>query len=251
MPRITFAFLCAAALAVSACGPTSTAQGQVAATGGITESTSTDSSTSADAPATDSSPASEAPPPPETSGTESAGPVQSGEPSISVAGLPIGNGGVDGNCLSVQFLHASTHAPDGVRLVVTDILFKPALVHTGGSDCSGSGNPACLEKFVPTPDQDVCDVAIQPVGEPDPAKSVEVSAVATVDCPPGRQQTCLDYRSTLENDHQTFRIDVPERPTVDSSTSDSSTGSSTSQSTTTDSNATTSPPEMDTPTGSS
>src|SRR4051794_40364547 len=128
MPRVAFALLCAAVLALlPACG--SAGQQGAAASAALTGS----SSSSGD----DSTSESDTAPATETGGTESAGPAQGGQGSLKVASLPLGANVDAEGCLSIRFQGSASEVPTGMTLVVTGIWFDPEVFTFGGSACPG------------------------------------------------------------------------------------------------------------------
>jgi hypothetical protein len=212
MPRITFACLCAAALALlPACS--SGGQEVPAVSAASTGSSSADSA--------GESSGSDAAPPAETSGTESARPQQNDQASLTVASLPIG-ANADLGCLVIRFRDAASEVPAGMRLVVHRIWFNSDAIAFGGSGCSG-GSPVCQEGLVLTESgSDECFASVTSdagaVGMP-----VVVQVAASVDCVGGNVPACVQFKEKLESDEKnvgtaTFSIPPPREP--DASTTD-------------------------------
>jgi hypothetical protein len=218
MPRITFAWLCAAALAVlPACG--STGQEVPDASMSSTGSSSADSATSESSSESESTSASDTTPPPETSGTESARPPQSEQPSLTVASLPIG-ANADEGCLTIRFLRAASEVPADMRLVVTRVLFKPEAIEFGGSGCSGMTH-VCGDGLVLTESgSDECSASITTSDAGAVGTQVEVQVAATVDCAGGHVAACVRFKERLESDEDSVgiaTISVPEPPQPETS----------------------------------
>jgi hypothetical protein len=213
MRRITFACLCAAALAVlPACG--SAGQEVAGASAASTGSSSTESATS------ESSSESDTTPPAETSGTESARRSQSEQASLTVASLPIGANAGEG-CLTIRFLQAASEVPAYLRLVVTRVWFKPEAIAFGGSGCSGR-TPVCADGLVLTESgSDECFASITTGDAGAVGTQVQVQVAATVDCAGGQVAACARFKERLESDENSVGIatvSVPEPPQPETST---------------------------------
>jgi hypothetical protein len=217
MPRITFAFLCAAVLAVlPACG--SAGQEVAGASAASTGSSAADSVAGQSSPESESTSQSDTTPPPETGGTESARPTQGGQGSLITASLPIG-ANLDGDgCLTINFLDAASEVPADVRLVVTAIDFDPAnAFEFVGSGCSsGSNTPVCRVGLVQT--ESSTDQCLALVKNRSAAVNdhVDVVVTARVECTGGQAAACAQYKEKLDNDKKTdsgsFQVPEPNQP---------------------------------------
>ena len=215
MPRIAFACLCAAALAVlPACG--SAGQEVTAGSAASTESSSTDSATSESSSESDSASASDTTPPPETGGTEAARSPRSEQPSLKVASLPIGANADGDGCLTIRFLRAASEVPAGMRLVVTRVWFEPEVIQFGGSACP-QATPVCRPGLVLTETtRDECFASIT-TGDAAVGSRVEVQVKATVDCVGGQLAACVRFKEKIESDENsegiaTFSVPEPNEP---------------------------------------
>ncbi len=211
MPRIVFAVLCTAVLAVlPACG--SAGQEVAGASAAATGSSSLDSAAGESSSAPDSTSDSDTTPPLETGGTESVRPPQGGQGAVLTAGLPIGANVDDGWCLTINFLDSASDVPADMRLVVTGIEFDPALLELAGSDCSGS-TPVCRVGLVLTESgTDGCLALVKSAGGAAGAR-VRVKVTATVDCTGGQVAACALYQQKLQSDadtEQSGSVEVPQ-----------------------------------------
>jgi hypothetical protein len=212
MPRIMFACLCAAVLAVlPACG--SGGQEVPGPSAASTGSLSADSGTSGSSSGSDSTSVSDTTPPPETGGTESARPTQGGQGSLITASLPIG-ANLDGDgCLTINFLDAASTVPADMRLVVTLIKFDPQVFELTGSGCSGS-HPVCRVGLVLTESStDDCLALVRTSPSAVVGTRVRVKVAATVDCTGGQVAACRGYQEKLQSDansEQLGSVEVPE-----------------------------------------
>jgi hypothetical protein len=218
MPRIAFACLCAVALAVlPACGSggQQVAGASAASTGSSSSGSSSTASSSADSATGESSSGADTTPPLETSGTESARASQGGQPSLTVASLPIG-ANADEKCLTISFEGAASEVPAGMRLVVTGIAFKPKVVQFGGSGCAGE-TPVCRVGLALTESgSDQCLASIKSDAGA-AGTQVEVQVAATVDCTGGQVPACVRFKEKIESDANnqgiaTFEVSEPDEP---------------------------------------
>jgi hypothetical protein len=128
----------------------------------------------------------------------------------------------------------ASEVPEGMRVVVTRIRFKPQRIEFGGSGCSGR-TPLCRDALVLTQSgRDRCFASIRARDADDVGTRVEVQATGTVNCAGGQAVACVRYKKRLESDRQkegVATVSVPEppeaetRPTTEPpspSTSDSS-----------------------------
>ncbi|TFV86075.1 hypothetical protein E4P40_13355 [Blastococcus sp. CT_GayMR20] len=151
----------------------------------------------------------------EGTGPEAPGQAQAAQPSINVAGMPIGGGnGADGSaeqCVDVSFL-GDDPIPRGVRITITDgsvhdvndgsLLSDVARL---GGGCGG--NPSC-RGFVFTAENDEAGAtcaflvtATRPPAAGDPNYddlAVRLVVGGTVTCPVGADALCEDLRGRLE-----------------------------------------------------
>jgi len=214
MQRIVFACLCAAVLAVlPACS--SAGQGVAGASAASTGSTSADSATNESSSGSGST-SSDAAPPAETSGTESARPPQGGQGSLTVASLPIGANADGDGCMTISFEGAASEVPAGMRLVVTDIEFKPQVVQFGGPACPQE-TPVCRPGLVLTETgNDQCFASIT-MGGAAVGTSVQVQVKANVDCTGGQVAACTQFKEKIDSDEKsngiaTFEVPEPNQP---------------------------------------
>ena len=205
MPRTTFAFVCAAVLAVlAACG--SSGQQLAGASSAATASSSTDSATSESSSGSDTSP------PAETGGTESARPTQGGQGSLITASLPIGTNLDDAGCLTINFLDTASTVPADMKLVVNRIEFDPEVLALTGSGCPGNA-PVCRVGLVLTESSTDSCLALVKTAAGAVGTRVRVKVAATVDCTGGQVAACRGYQEKLQSDADTEQlgsVEVPE-----------------------------------------
>ncbi len=202
MPRITFAFVCAAVLAVlAACG----SSGQELAGASAAANSSTDSATSESSSGSDTSP------PAETGGTESARPTQGGQGSLITASLPIGTNLDDAGCLTINFLDAASTVPPDMKLVVNRIEFDPEVLALTGSGCPGN-HPVCRVGLVLTESSTDSCLALVQAAAGAAGTSVRVKVAATLDCTGGQVAACRSYQEKLQSDANTEQLGSVEVP---------------------------------------
>lgn len=147
----------------------------------------------------------------EGTGPESPQSPTSGEVSISVAGLPIGDGHQEGDnngndeCISVQWLGTIPHP--GVVLTVTNVVvsgpFMTVTVATAGCPQS-EGNSACIgSQFSAANDNagTICFAGVEytgpPITDPDNPAIGFLGLVGELNCPNVDSATCQRYRSKM------------------------------------------------------
>ena len=191
----------------------------------------------------------------EQGGTESAGPTQDGQVSISVARLPMGGNGGNRDdseqCVSVSYLgddkDQDLRIPDGFRITVTGGAFAlspdqfegdlpdKAPVEIGGSACA-SQDILCLSGFSFTAQNDEANVScFIPVratrGPVDGGNGefrdvdVELTVEGVLDCPGRPRAECEAFGSAASAVADPIRFSVPFVVTSSSSSSSSSSAS--------------------------
>lgn len=176
-----------------------------------------------------------------------------GGPSVELPQLPIG-GNADAStdpahpanqCVNVNWIadQEGAQIPAGVEVAVTGFVFGPDIFAVSDVGCSGA-NPSCVGYTFTTSDQ-VCDLAIEPLGVPaDPAgETPSVSATGEVRCGEVAAAECTAFLEAVAAE-QNVAIDLNfpavEDTTVIDDTTDSETTTDGADGETTDTATTTS-----------
>ncbi len=99
---------------------------------------------------------------------------------------------------------ADAEIPDGVEVALTGFIFNPEVFTVSDAGCSGD-NPSCVGYTFDT-DNQVCDLAIEPLGIP-ADESPTLSVAGAVTCDDAAGSTCATFLAAVETE-QDVSIDL-------------------------------------------